>query len=55
MGEMRNAYRILFGKPEGKVPLGRPALRCEDNIKIDLREVGWEGVDWMHQAEDRDQ
>jgi hypothetical protein len=45
MGEKRNSYRILVGKPEGKGPLGRPRLRCEDNIRMDLREIGWGGVD----------
>jgi hypothetical protein len=45
MGEMRNAYRILVGKPEGKRPLGRTRLRWVDNIKMDLREVVWNGMD----------
>jgi hypothetical protein len=45
MGENRNAYRILMGKPEGKRPLGRPRRRWEDNIKMDLRETGWGGMD----------
>jgi hypothetical protein len=45
MGEMRNAYRILVGMPEGKTPLGRPRRRWEDNIKMDLREIGWGGMD----------
>jgi hypothetical protein len=40
-GEKRNAYRILVGKPEGKIPLGRPRHRWVDNIKVDLRETGW--------------
>jgi hypothetical protein len=53
MGEKRNAYRILVGKPEGKKPLGRPRRRWVDNIKVDLREIGWDGVDWIDQ--DRDQ
>jgi hypothetical protein len=54
-GAKRNAYRILVGKPEGKRPLGRPIHRWEDNIKIDLREIGWSGMDWIDLAEDRDQ
>jgi hypothetical protein len=45
MGEKRNAYRLLVGKPEGKSPLGRPRLRWVDNIRIDLVEVGWGDVD----------
>jgi hypothetical protein len=53
IGEMRNAYNFLFGKPKGKRPLGRPERGWEDNIRIDLREVGWEGVDWIHLAQDR--
>jgi hypothetical protein len=54
MGEKRNAYMILVGKPEGKRPLGRPRRRWEDNIKMDLREI-WGGVDWIDLAQDRDQ
>jgi hypothetical protein len=46
MGETTNAYRILVGKPEGKRPLGRPRRRWVDNIKIDLREIGWDCVVW---------
>jgi hypothetical protein len=47
MGEGRGMYRILVGKPEGKRPLGRPRHRCEDNIKVDLQEVGCGGMDWI--------
>jgi hypothetical protein len=50
-----NAYRILVGKPEGKRPLGRPRRRWVDNIKINLREIGWDGMDWIELAQDRDQ
>jgi hypothetical protein len=53
MGEMRNVCNILDGKHEGKRPLGRPKRRWEDNIKTDLREIGWEVMDWMHLAQDR--
>jgi hypothetical protein len=55
MGETRNAYRILVGKPEGKRPLGRPRRRWVDNIKMDLRKREWDGVDWIELAQDRDQ
>jgi hypothetical protein len=51
---MRNAYYILVGKPEGKRPLGKHRSRWEYNIRIDHREIGWKGVDWMHLAQDRD-
>jgi hypothetical protein len=54
MGEGRGAYRILLGRPEGRRPLGRPRRRWEDNIKINLQEVGWKGVDWIDMTEDRD-
>jgi hypothetical protein len=55
MGEKRNVNRIFVGKPEGKRPLGRPRLRWMDNIKMDIREIGWDIVDWMDMAQDRDQ
>jgi hypothetical protein len=55
MEETRNAYRILVGKPEGKRPLGRPKRRWGDNIKMDLTEIGCDGVDWIDLAQDRDQ
>jgi hypothetical protein len=45
MGEMRKAYTLLMGKPEGGRPLGRPRRGWVDNIKMDLREIGWDGVD----------
>jgi hypothetical protein len=54
-GEMRNVYKILVGKPEGKRPFGRTRHRWVYNIRIDLREIGWEGVDWMYLAQGRDQ
>jgi hypothetical protein len=54
MGEKRNALRISVGKPEGKRPLGLPRRRWVDNIKMDLREVGMDGVDWIVMAQDRD-
>jgi hypothetical protein len=54
-GEKRNAYWILMGKSKGKRPLGRPRRRWVNKIKIDLREIGWDGVDWIDVAEDRDQ
>jgi hypothetical protein len=49
--KMRTAYTILVGR-EGKTPLGRPGRRWEDNIRMDLREIGWECVDWLHLAQD---
>jgi hypothetical protein len=53
MGEKRGAYRILVGRPEGRRPLERPRRRWEDNIKMDLQEVGW-GMDWIELAQDND-
>jgi hypothetical protein len=53
IGEKRNAYRLLVGKPEGRIPLGRPRCRWVDNIKMDLLEIGWGGVDWIDLAQDR--
>jgi hypothetical protein len=53
--ESDDAYSIFIGKPQTKRPLWRPRHRREDNIRMDLREIGWEGVDWMHLAQDRDQ
>jgi hypothetical protein len=55
MGEKRNACRILVGKPEGKRPLGRSRLRWLDNIKMDLRGIGWGIMDLIDMAQDRDQ
>jgi hypothetical protein len=55
MGETRNAYRILVGKVEGKSSLRRSRRRLVDNIKIDLRETGWDGMAWIDLAQDRDQ
>ena len=54
MGEKRDVYRVLVGKPEGKRPLGRPRRRWEDNIKMDLQEVGCRGVEWIKLSQDRD-
>jgi hypothetical protein len=54
-GEKRNAYRILVGNPEGKRPLGRPRCRWVDNIKIDLRGLRWNGMDWIDLAQNRNQ
>jgi hypothetical protein len=53
MGEKRNAYKLLVGKPEGKRPLGRPRHRWVDNIRMHLGEVGWGDVDWIVLAQDR--
>jgi hypothetical protein len=54
MGERRGVYRVLVGKPEGKRPLGSPRSIWEGNIEVDLQEVGWEGMDWIELAQDRD-
>jgi hypothetical protein len=54
MGEGRGVYRILVGRPEGRRPLGSPRHRWEDNIKMDLQEVGWGGMVWIDMAQDRD-
>jgi hypothetical protein len=54
MGVKMNAYRIFVGRPEGKRPLGRCRRRWKNNIKMDLREIGWVGMDWIHLAHDRD-
>jgi hypothetical protein len=54
IGEVRGAYNILVGRPEGRRPQGRSRCRWEDNIKMDLREIGFGDVDWIHLAQDRD-
>jgi hypothetical protein len=54
-GAKRNAYRIFVGRPEGKRPLGISIGKWVDNIKMDLREIGWNCMDWIDQAQDRDQ
>jgi hypothetical protein len=54
MGEKRNAYRLLVGKPEWKGPLGRPRCWWVDNIEMDLWGIAWGGVDWVGLAQDRD-
>jgi hypothetical protein len=53
MGEGRDVYRVLVGRPEGKKPLGRPRRRYEDNIKLDLWEIGIDKTNWIHLAQDR--
>jgi hypothetical protein len=55
IGEVRNAYKILVGKPEGKRSLGRRRCRWKDNIRTDLRETEWDIVNWIHVVQDRDQ
>jgi hypothetical protein len=54
MGEERKVYEVLVGKPEGKILLGRPRRRWEDGIRMDLREIGLGGVNWVRLAQDRD-
>jgi hypothetical protein len=54
LGRERNAYRLLVGKSEVKRPLGRPSRRWADNIRMDLGEIGWGGVDWIDLAQDKD-
>jgi hypothetical protein len=54
-GEKRNAYRVFVRRPEGKVRLGRPRHRWEDDIKVDLIEKGWDSVEWINLPRDRDQ
>jgi hypothetical protein len=54
MGEVRGAYNIFFGRPEGRRPLGRLRRRWEDNIKMDLSEIGFGDVNWIHLAQDKD-
>jgi len=54
MGETKDVYRVLVGKPEGKRPLGRRGCRWEDNIKMGLQEVGCGCMDWIDKAQDRD-
>ena len=54
MGDRRGAYRVLLGRPEGKRALGRYKHRCEDNIKMDLHEVRWGGMDWIDLTQDED-
>jgi hypothetical protein len=54
MGEERKVYKVLVGKPEGKRPLRRPRRSWEDRIRMDLREIGLRGVDWIRLSQDRD-
>jgi len=55
IGQIRNACSIFVGKPKGKRRLGRPSRRREDNIRMDLGEIGWKSVDWIRLVQDRDQ
>jgi hypothetical protein len=54
MGEERKVYKVFVRKPEGKKPLGRPRRRWDDGIRMNLREIGWESVEWIHLAQGRD-
>jgi hypothetical protein len=54
MGEERKVYKVLVGKPEGKRPLGRPRRKWEDGVRMDLRDIGLGGVDWIGLAQNRD-
>jgi hypothetical protein len=54
VGEEKNVYRVLMGKREGRRPLGRQRRKWDDGIKLDLREIGWGCVEWIHLAQDRD-
>jgi hypothetical protein len=53
-GGERGVYRVLVGKPEGRRPLGKPRRKWEDNMRMDIQEVGWGAVDWIDMAQDRD-
>jgi hypothetical protein len=53
-GDRRGVYRVLVGKPEGKRPLGRPRLKWEDNIKMELEDVTWGGIKWIDTVQDED-
>jgi hypothetical protein len=55
MGENRNVHRLLVGKPQGKIPLGKPRRRLVDNVRLDFGDMGWNGMDWIELAQDRDQ
>jgi hypothetical protein len=54
MGEERKVYKVVVGKPEGRRPSGRPRCRWEDGVRMDLKEIGLEGVDWIRLAQDID-
>jgi hypothetical protein len=54
MGKGRKMYRVILGNSEGKKPFGRPRRRWEYGIKMDLGKIGWEGAEWIHQAQDTD-